>query len=366
MKFSHIPMVRPISNLPFANQLASSLSHSISNLTLPNSQFPTRNPKSQISNPRSQISTPGPIIAIGDLVADLIVSIPSLPVEAGQHQLADAIRLEPGGGANFLIAGARLGYPMAAIGALGADTWGQQVADLIQVEGVDLSGVTFEGATTQVVVLVDQRGEHVFLGKYGQGGKMSLGLAEVGLIKKGTAIYCAGYSLNETRLVELTLEAMRLARRSGVPVFFDPGPQIAGAPAGLRQQVLPLIDTLLLTEEEIPLLTSGPVTDLIKTGPQTIVVKRGPKGCNIYTQADQAPLEAPAYPVTVVDTAAAGDSFNAAFIVGALWGWSLPDCARLANAVGAAKVKKLGGGRNVPTLADVRDIIAEFQIGLVI
>ncbi|HEX9922848.1 MAG TPA: carbohydrate kinase family protein [Anaerolineae bacterium] len=330
----------------------------------PRSQIP--GPRSQIPHPTSHIPPPGPIIAIGDLAADLIVSIPRLPVEAGQHQLADAIELEPGGGANFLIAGARLGYPMAAIGALGADTWGQQVADLMQAENVDLSAVAFEGTTTQVVVLVDHRGEHVFLGKYGQGGKISLGLAEVGLIKKGTAIYCAGYSLNETRLIELTLEAMRLARQSGVPVFFDPGPQMAGLSAGLRQQVLPLIDTLLLTEEEIPLLTSGPVTDLIKTGPQTIVVKRGSKGCTIYTQADQPPLEAPAYPVTVVDTAAAGDSFNAAFIVGTLWGWSLPDCARLANAVGAAKVKKLGGGRNVPTLSDVRDIITEFQIGLVI
>ena len=84
-----------------------------------------------------------PIVSIGDLVADLIVSIPTLPAEAGHHQIAEEIQLEPGGGANLLIAGARLGYPMAAIGALGDDLWGYEVAGLIRSEGVDLSGVVF-------------------------------------------------------------------------------------------------------------------------------------------------------------------------------------------------------------------------------
>ena len=51
------------------------------------------------------VSSPiiGPIVSIGDLVADLVVAIPTLPAEAGRHQIAEEIRLEPGGGANFLI-----------------------------------------------------------------------------------------------------------------------------------------------------------------------------------------------------------------------------------------------------------------------
>ena len=95
------------------------------------------------------------------------------------------------------------------------------------------------------------------------------------------------------------------------------------------------------------------------------MLKRGADGCAIYQNQLQKPVvDLPGYPVNVVDTAAAGDSFNAAFMVAKGWGWSLADCARLANAVGAAKVKKLGGGRNVPTLAEVRAIIKEFKVGL--
>lgn len=308
-----------------------------------------------------------PIVSIGDLAADLIVSIPTLPAEAGRHQIAEEIRLEPGGGANFLIVGARLGYPMAAIGALGEDLWGLEVAGLIRGEGVELSGVQWQGSTTRVVVLVSRAGEHLFLGKYGQGHKITLRPADEALIRNCTALYCTGYSLAETRLAQLTLAAMELARRHQRPVFFDPGPQIAAVSQDLRRQALSLADTLLLTAEEVPLLTGGSVYDLISPaeGPETVVVKQGPAGCKIYRRAaGRSPLELPGYPVTVVDSSAAGDSFNAAFIVASRWGWPPADCAKLANAVGAAKVKKLGGGRNVPTLAEVRAVIAEFEIDI--
>ena len=119
------------------------------------------------------VSSPiiGPIVSIGDLVADLVVAIPTLPAEAGRHQIAEEIRLEPGGGANFLIAGARRGYPMAAVGVLGDDRWGREVAGLIRDEDVDLSGVQYQGSTTRVVVLVSRAGEHLFLGSGKRRGK---------------------------------------------------------------------------------------------------------------------------------------------------------------------------------------------------
>ncbi len=305
-----------------------------------------------------------PLISIGDLVADLIVSIPTLPVQAQQHQLAQDISLEPGGGANFLIAGARLGYPMAAIGVLGEDDWGQQVATLVQAEGVDLSAVQRSGTTTQVIVLVSKTGEHVFLGKYGHGGTLNLGETETGLIKKGGAVYCTGYTLAETRLVDLTLEAMTLAQRYGLPLFFDPGPQITNLSDPVRRAALSRVDTLLLTEAELLLLTTGSISDLMAMGPNRVVLKQGPKGCTVYSRNITAPLKSPGYAVPVVDTSAAGDSFNAAFIIATLWGWPLTDCARLANAVGAAKVKKMGGGRNVPTLSELRAVIRDFNLNL--
>jgi sugar/nucleoside kinase (ribokinase family) len=239
------------------------------------------------------------------------------------------------------------------------------VASWVEAEGVDLSGVRRSGTSTVVVVLVSQSGEHVFLGKHGQTSKMALTELEVNKIKSAGAVYLAGYTLREAGLVDLALEAARLAKQAGVPVFFDPGPQIVLVSPDTCQTLLALVDTVFVAEAEVALLTPGSAADLMGLGPTSVVVKRGPAGCAIYVRGQETPLlEAPGYPVAVVDSSAAGDSFNAAFMAASLWGWPPADAARLANAVGAAKVKKLGGGRNVPTLAEVRAIIDEFGIEL--
>lgn len=307
-----------------------------------------------------------PIVSIGDLVADIIVSIPALPAVAGQHQVADEVRLEPGGGANFLIAGARLGWPMAAIGVLGADEWGLRVAEVLRAEGIDLSGVSFGGTTTTVIVLVSQQGEHVFLGQYGHGPTVLPGDAAAGLLHRAGAVFCAGYTLCEARLVEAALEAVAQAKAAGLPVYFDPGPQMADVPPEIRARLLPLVDVLLTTAEEIPLLVDGSTpADALAAGVPVVVVKRGADGCAVYLAGQSQPVvDLPGHPVSVVDTSAAGDSFDAGFMVGQLRGWSLADAARLANAVGAAKVQKLGGGRGVPTLPEVRAVIERFNIQL--
>ena len=64
------------------------------------------------------------LVTLGDLVADLIVPIPSLPIEAGRHQLAKWMQLEAGGTCNTLIMAQRLGLCTVAIGAMSVATSG--------------------------------------------------------------------------------------------------------------------------------------------------------------------------------------------------------------------------------------------------
>ena len=68
--------------------------------------------------------------------------------------------------------------------------------------------------------------------------------------------------------------------------------------------------------------------------------------------------------MTVRDTTAAGDCFDAGYLLAYLKGWSPLDCARLANCAGAAAVQKVGGGRNVPTLQEVRRMISQMGGGI--
>ena len=311
-------------------------------------------------NPSAQ-----PILSLGDLVVDLVATVEALPVVAGQHQVLDTLRVEPGGACNFLITGARLGYPMAAIATLGSDQWGQHAANILIEEGVDLARVRHDGASTLVLALANAGGEHVFLGQRGQAASLALAEVDRSLIKRVGAIFIAGYALCEPYHQSFLPEALALARAANVPIFFDAGPLVADAPPALLQETLAHTDTLLLTEDEITLLpgnASGDVAGLLALGPRRVVLKRGAAGCEIWSldelrnRAPQKIVDAPGFSVPVVDTAAAGDCFAAAFIGATLHGEPPETCARWANAVGAAAVQKLGGGRNVPTLAEVERV----------
>jgi fructokinase len=234
------------------------------------------------------------VVSIGDLVADLVVTIPDLPVQASQHQHARSIHVEPGGAGNFLIAGARLGMQMRAVGTLGDDFFGQAVAARLEAENVDLAGVirTAGSTTTTVIVLIDDHGGHVFLGAYGEGPKISLPASWTETIAASQAVFSAGYTLQEKRISDATFEAMDFAKQHAVPVFFDPGFEMARCSAEQKQHALSASQVLLLTEEELPIL-SGQWTgveaarSLLDAGPELVCVKRGPNGCIIISR-DQA------------------------------------------------------------------------------
>src|SRR5919201_4383098 len=116
------------------------------------------------------------VTSIGDLVADIVTAIPTLPVTAGAHQTIHSISIEPGGSGNFLIAGARLGMQRRAIGVIGTDEFGDILARVLHQEGIDISCVQRDvgSTTTRVIALVDDAGQHVFLGMYGQGPRVEL------------------------------------------------------------------------------------------------------------------------------------------------------------------------------------------------
>ena len=257
--------------------------------------------------------SPKTVISIGDLVADVIVQIPNLPVQAAQHQLARGISVEPGGAGNFLIAGARLGMRMQELGVIGDDLFGNAILAVLEREGVDTTGLVRQAGstTTTVIVLADEMGRHVFLGKYGAGPDLAYPENWAGKIRNADAIFLSGYTLQESRLTAACLRALEAAREVGVPVFFDPGPEMVRAGSDLRERVLALSQVILMTEEEIPLMTGGSggleaVPGLLSMGAELACVKRGRDGCVLFRAGER--VEHPGYPVEVRDTAAAGDS----------------------------------------------------------
>lgn len=304
------------------------------------------------------------ILSFGDLVVDLNATVENFPIMPEAHQLVSNIQVEPGGAGNFLIAGSHLGARMKALGAVGEDLYGNELISIFQSEGIDTEEIIIQkdGSTTLVFVLADGQGQHVFLGHVGEGPEIGLTGSWESAIQSADAVHTYGYTLQEARLVKACLEGMAYARELKKPVFFDPGPYAKNVDWALREEALTHCSAVLLTVEEIPLVYPGGKTvqdaaELLSDEITLVVVKLGQQGCIAFTH--KGSVGHPGFPVSAVDTTGAGDSFAAALIISLVQGYPLADALAIANAMGAAKVGKLGSGRQMPTLAEVQGILGE-------
>jgi len=298
------------------------------------------------------------IVSIGDLVLDIVMPV-RLPVEPGQHQDVGARRIEPGGAGNFMIAARHMELEVAAAGTVGADFFGAQILDMLRAEGVNTAHVvSVPGSTSTVVaVLTDQQsGEHTFVGSYGGGGEVPYPAGLDATIAQADALFLQGYTLSEQRIVPMAFRAVEHAKAAGVPIYLDVGPFMAFvAPENVRR-ILNYASVLLMTEDEIPLVArelTGTETYeyLLSLGLRVLVIKQGAQGCTVVSP--QGAQRVSGFHVPVVDTVGAGDCFDAAFLAGHLNRLPLWECGRLANAMGASTVQRVGAGRNAPTYAEV-------------
>lgn len=305
------------------------------------------------------------IVVLGDLIADFNLRIPAFPVQAGDLTRADYLGLGPGGATNVAIMAARLGLDVSCLGEVGEDRFGRVVLEGLHQEGIDTSRVVVsaEAETPVAGVIVDSQGEPAYLGYRGQLTIKELKSDWGDLIAQAEGLFVDGW---EDQPFEHTiiLAGLRAARAAEVPTFFDPGPGNPEFDLEWHRRAAELADVILATEAEASRLTGLPdplasAKALLGLGPELVVVKRGVAGCLLLTP--EATEIAPGLPVEVRDATGAGDSLAAAVIYGWLAGLDLETLGALANATGAAKVRKLGTGHNVPTRQEVQSMLEQFE-----
>lgn len=298
------------------------------------------------------------VVVLGNPVLDYVLAIERLPLIAGERQEVRELRVGAGGTANTLIAGARLGLAMQALGVVGDDPAGRQLLDWLHSEGTDtrLIVASTGRCTTCIFVLVAPDGGVSFLGHHSAVPVMSLPDNWATAIRDAAALCCDGWTYGSLG-PEMVLAAVQLASATGVPVFFDPGPRTGQLPIEWLDEVLRRVTVLSLTEDEARAMTSGTASvedvarALQRRGPRWVVVKRGALGCLVHDGAETATHAG--FKVPVCDTTGAGDAVFAAVMLAWLRGYDLPTTAALIDAAGAAAVQQLGGGLNMPTAAAI-------------
>jgi ribokinase len=301
------------------------------------------------------------LAVIGSIVIDILVATPHLP-GSGENLHVPRIQVTPGGKAlNAAVAFTRLGGQAYLLGNMGDDFFADYAAAALQREGVDIGGVGRDptAETGAGVLLVEPDGRTAFLIAPGANQTLAAGRLEAAL--RPLLPHLDGLLLNFEAPEAALLRAVTLAEQHNLPVFVDAGPFRPYSPRLWQHAAV-----LTPNEAETTALVGHPVDEdeaalaaartLLAQGPQAVVIKRGARGALWATPTAWG--REPAFPITAVDTAGAGDAFSAGLVLALLQGQPLPQAVRFANACGAIAAGRFGTMPAMPRAEEVAALLA--------
>ncbi|MDZ4719246.1 MAG: sugar kinase [Roseiflexaceae bacterium] len=291
-----------------------------------------------------------PIIAVGDLVWDVLVKPDALLLPGGD--VTGQIALTPGGSAaNTAAWVARCGMPAGFVGMVGADVFGDLILADLAREGVQLHVARTAARDTGVILaLIDRAGQRSMVTNQGADFALMPGDLPQAVIEAAGHVHITAWSLFTDPPRAAAIEAARLAQAAGAVVSFDPASyqmiREIGHDAFDRIVAGLHVDMLFPNRDEGMALTGEREPEAIARAlarrfPGAIVaLKLDHEGC--FVLSDEYARHHRTNPVTVMDTTGAGDAFNAAFIARYRRDGDLDAAARFANAVAGWVVAHYG------------------------
>ncbi len=289
------------------------------------------------------------LFCMGHACYDLIFTVDHHP-GPDEKSRADAF-ISCGGGtaANGAMTAAWLGYRVAFSGYLGNDIYGQQHLDELHAVGIDTTQVVRGVAPTPISsIFVKPDGARSIVNYKGETDGLTA--ADVALDEVDARVV-----LLDGHQPALAFDVAAWARARGIPVVLDADTINAGN-IQLARRCDYVVATLHFALEFTGAATPQEgLANLARSVP-TAVVTLGADGL-IWQRGDEQG-ELPAFPVEVVDTTGAGDTFHGAFAAGVAAGMDWIDLLRYASAAGALCCTGHGARLAIPTPQEVEALLA--------
>ncbi|MGH6691811.1 MAG: ribokinase [Gammaproteobacteria bacterium] len=296
---------------------------------------------------------------MGSANVDYTVALGRLP-RPGETVTDGTLLVNHGGkGANQALAARRLGAEVRLIACVGDDAAGHGIRDALAAEGVDVTGIasTAQAATGTALIVVDAEGRNQIAVAPGANRRL-----DVDTVAK----HRAGFEWADVVVCQLETPlptvrwALQEARRCGATTILNPAP-VPETPIDFW----PLVDYLTPNEGEAARLSGVPVSDRASAAEAAralraqdvgvVVVTLGADGA-LCLGSDDA-LHARGFPVTALDTTAAGDTFNAALGLALAERMSLAEGLAFANAAAALACTRRGAQPSLPLRAEVMRLL---------
>jgi ribokinase len=298
------------------------------------------------------------LCVVGASNIDLISYIPRLPVE-GETIHGTEFRMGFGGkGANQAIMAAKLGAKVGMITKLGNDIFGKQTLENFQKYNINTSNVHFTDSAFSGVapISVDENGNNSIIIVTGANDLLTPDEIE----SSGAIIASSKVLICQLEIpIDISLSALRIARKAGVLTIFNPAP----ASADIPDEIYSLIDIISPNETEAEILTGIKISCirdaesagrmLLGKGAGRVIITLGKQGCMMITE--EGSTHYPSDKVTAIDSTGAGDAFIGSLATYLARGRSYSEAIMSANSIAAISVQDKGTQTSFPILSELPD-----------
>lgn len=299
------------------------------------------------------------ILVIGSSNTDLVIKTAKFPIP-GETVIGGVFNTFAGGkGANQAVAARRLGAEVIFVACLGEDDFGRKAVQDYKKEGIDTQYISLDKdhPTGVASIIINNEGENSIVVAPGANDQLSKEFIE----RISPLMETVDIVLIQLEVPIETVDfAIRKAHELKKKVILNPAPA-----AKFNSDLYSCIDVITPNESETELLLGKKVSDFesasiaaqifLDKGVKEVIITLGEGGAFFKNKKEEFLI--PAFKTNVVDTTAAGDTFNGALAVAILEGKDSRDSILFSNKAAAISVSRLGAQSSIP----LRDEVDAFK-----
>ena len=291
---------------------------------------------------------PAEVVVAGEILVDLLSTVPA----SGLGEAAAFERHAGGSAANLASNLARLGVSTALVASVGADGFGQFLAEAVGASGVDAQLRAVPEAPTSLVTVTRTEATPDFALYRHADRHLHPDQLPDALLAGARLFHTSGFALSREPARTTLLQAATRAAARGVSLSIDlnvaPRSDAERADVAATAQALLALGPLAkASRDDAARLFGDALPDaqaadrLRQWGARLVCLTRGAEGALVRWDGGEA--EVPAEPLAgVADATGAGDAFWAGFLAGWLRGLDPPACARAGGRLAALKLARVG------------------------
>ena len=295
------------------------------------------------------------IVIVGSSNTDMVLKSSHLPLP-GETIIGGCFSMNPGGkGANQAVAAARLDGSVVLVARVGNDQLGEQAIKGFEKHGIATQFITKDEkeASGVALIMVDGRGENSISVALGANGTLNESHIEPAMAELKNSAFVLTQLETPLAVVEFLAEVVH---KHQLKLILNPAPA-----QPLSDGLLAKLYMVTPNEIEAELLSGIKVSDagsakaaalvLRQKGVAIVIITMGSQGA--YVLSDELDELVPSQKVEVVDTTAAGDTFNGALVVALSEGKDLKSAIEFANRAAAYAVGILGAQTSAPSRKNI-------------